>query len=118
MHPNLPEGYGCLLAPAVVDVANSTTIPVCIFNPHSNPVVIRQDSVVGQVETVKVQQTIAKHENPNEVGNDSAVRRVTLQERGGLKGNTHMSRHQAKFHKNLLPEKQLSKPLLFHSLTI
>ena len=78
MHSNLPEGYGCLLAPTVEDVAKSTTIPMCIFNPHSNPIVIRQDSVVGQVETVKVQQTIAEHENPGEVGNDSAVRRVTL----------------------------------------
>ena len=78
MHPSLPGGYGCLLAPTVVDVANTTTIPVHIFNPHSNPIVIRQDSVVGQVETVKVQQTIAKHENPNEVGNNSAARRVTL----------------------------------------
>ena len=105
MHPNLPEGYGCLLAPTVVDAANSTTIPVHIFNPHSNPIVIRQDSVVGQVETVKVQQTIAEHENPNEVGNDSAVRRVTLQETGGLKGNTHMSRCQAKFHRKSITRK-------------
>ena len=30
MHPNLPEGYGCLLALTVVDAANSTTIPVYI----------------------------------------------------------------------------------------
>ena len=105
MHPNLPEGYGCLLAPTVVDVANSTTIPVCIFNPHSNPIVIRQDSVVGQVETVKVQQTIAEHENLNEVGNDSAVRRVTLQGTGGPKGNTHISRHQAKFHRKSITRK-------------
>ena len=78
MHPNLPEGYGCLLAPTVVDVANTTKIPVCIFNPHSNPIVIRQDSVVGQVETVEIQQTVAKHENPDKVSNDSAARRVTL----------------------------------------
>ena len=34
MHPSLPEGYGCLLAPTVVDMANTTTIPVCIFNPE------------------------------------------------------------------------------------
>ena len=47
MHPNLPEGHGCLLAPTVVDVANSTAIPVHISNPHGNPIVIRQDSVVG-----------------------------------------------------------------------
>ena len=55
MHPNLPEGYGCLLAPTVVNAANTATIPVHIFNPHSNPIVIRQGSVVGQVETVEVQ---------------------------------------------------------------
>ena len=78
MNPSLPGGYGCLLAPTVVDVAYTTTIPVCIFNTHSSPIVIKQDSVVGQVETVKVQQTIAKYENPNEVGNNSAARRVTL----------------------------------------
>ena len=48
MHPNLPEGYGCLLAPTAVDTANTATIPVHIFNPHSNPVVVRQDSVVGR----------------------------------------------------------------------
>ena len=63
-----------------------------IFNPHSNSIVIRQGSVVEQVETVKVQQTIAEHENRNEVSNDSAARRVTLQDTGGLKGKTHMSR--------------------------
>ena len=105
MHPNLPEGYGCLLAPTVVDVANTTTIPVHIFNPHSNPIVIRQDSVVGQVETVKVQQTIAEYENPNEVGNDSAARRVTLHGTGGLKGRTHMSRYQAKFYRKSITRK-------------
>ena len=105
MHPSLPEGYGCLLAPTVVEVANTTTIPVHIFNPQSNPIVIRQDSVVWQVETVKVQQTIAKHENPNEVWNNSAARRVTLQETGGLKGKTHMSRCQTKFHRKSIARK-------------
>ena len=105
MHPSLPEGYGCLLAPTVVDVANITTIPVHIFNPQINPIVIRQDSVVGQLQTVKVQQTIAEHENPNEVGNDYAARRVTLQETGGLKGKIHTSRCQAKFHRKSIARK-------------
>ena len=53
MHTNLPEGYGCLLAPRVVNVVNSTTVPVHIFNPHSKPIVIRQDSVVGQAEPLR-----------------------------------------------------------------
>ena len=43
MHPSLPVGYGCLLAPTVVDATNTTTIPVHIFNPHSSPIVIKQD---------------------------------------------------------------------------
>ena len=57
------------------------------------------------METVKVQQTIAEHENPNEVGNDSAARRVTLQETGGPKGKTHMSRCQTKFHRKSITRK-------------
>ena len=52
IHPNLAEGYGCLPAPMVVNAANTTTIPVHIFNPYSKPIVIRQDSVVGQMEPV------------------------------------------------------------------
>ena len=61
MHPNLPEGYGCLLAPTVVHAANTTTVQVYIFNPHSKPIVIRQDSLVGKAEPVMVEHAIAKH---------------------------------------------------------
>ena len=60
-----------------------------------------------------MQQTIAEHENPNEVGNDSAVRRVTLQETGGLKGNTHMSRCQAKF-----PRKSITRKTAIQAPTV
>ena len=74
MHPNLPEEYGCLLAPMVVNVANITTVPMYIFNPQSKPIEIRQDSVVGQAEPIKVDHVIVKHENPSEIGNDSAAR--------------------------------------------
>ena len=45
MHPNLPEGYGCLLAPAVVNAANTTTVPVHHISPPQLTIVIRQDSV-------------------------------------------------------------------------
>ena len=40
IHSNLQEGYGCVLAPMIVDVAYSTTVPVCLFNPHSYLVVL------------------------------------------------------------------------------
>ena len=40
MHPNLPEGYVCVLAPTIGDAANRTTVPVYLFNPHSYPVLL------------------------------------------------------------------------------
>ena len=49
MHSNIPQGYGCILAATIVDVANNTNMQVCLFNPHSYPVVVRQDSIVGQM---------------------------------------------------------------------
>ena len=81
MHLNLPEGYGYLLAQMVVNAANTTSVPVHMFNPHSKPIVTRQDSVVWQVKPVKVEHAIAKHENPSEIGNDSTTRHVTLRQR-------------------------------------
>ena len=105
MHPNVPEGYGYLLAPTVVNAANTTTVPVCIFNPHNKSAVIRQDSVVWQVEPVKVEHAITKHENQSEIGNDSAARWETLRDRTEPKGKVHMSRHKAKFHRQSIARK-------------
>ena len=99
IHPNLPEGYGCLLAPMVVNAVKTTSFLVCIFNPHSKPIAMRQDSVVGQVEPVKVEHAVAKHENPSEIGNDSTMKHVTLRERIEPKGKVHMSRCQARFYR-------------------
>ena len=61
---------------------NSTTVPVCIFNPHSYPVIVRQDSVVGQVEQVDIVSTVSKCENP-EV-NYLVMRREPLNEKSTL----------------------------------
>ena len=57
MHTNLPEGYGCVLAPSMVDAAIGTMVPVHVFNPNSYLVVIRQDSVLGQVDPVELVST-------------------------------------------------------------
>ena len=78
MYLNLPEGYSCVMAPSMVDVATDTMVPVHLFNPHNYPVVIRQDSVVEQVEPVEVVSTISRCENLNEGDNFSAARRVLL----------------------------------------
>ena len=80
MHPNLPEGYSYVLAPSMVDAAIDTLVTVHMFNPHSYPVVIRQDSVVGEIEPVEVVSTILRCENANERENFSAARRVLFRE--------------------------------------
>ena len=105
MHPSFPEGYGSLLAPMVVNAANTTTVPMCLFNPHSKPIAIRQASMVGWAEPVKVENTIAKHENPSEIGNDSVVRQVTLRERSEPKDKVHPSRCQARLQRQSIARK-------------
>ena len=89
----------------VVNAANTPTVSVHIFNPHSKPIVIRQDSVGWQAEPVKVEHAIAKHENASEIGYDSAVRHVTLRERSEPNGKVPPSRCQAKFHRQSLARK-------------
>ena len=61
--------------------------------------------MVEQLEAVKVEHAIAKHENPSEIGNDSAVRWVTLRGRTEPKGKVHVSRCQAKFHRQSIARK-------------
>ena len=63
MHPNLPEEYGCVLAASSVDTAIGTMEPVHVSNPHSYPVVIKQNPMVGEAEPVKVVSTISRCEN-------------------------------------------------------
>ena len=71
MYPNLPYEYGCVLAPMIVNVANSTTMSVHLSNLHSYPVVVRKDSIVCQMEPLDVANTISRYENAKEKGNFS-----------------------------------------------
>ena len=105
MQPNLLEGYDCLLAPTVVNAANTTDAPMCIFNPHSKPIAIRQDSVIGWPEPVNMEYAMAKHENLSEIGNVSAVRCVTLRETSEPKGKVHPSRCQARLQRQSIARK-------------
>ena len=51
-----------------------------MLNLHSYPVVIRQDSVVRQLEPMEVESTIFRCENPTERDNFSAARRVLFRD--------------------------------------
>ena len=96
MHGNLPENYGCVLASTLVDAANNVMVPVRIFNPSCEPVEIKQDSVIGQAESVSVVQTISKNEDPSQVGNMSIVKRINFQKKTEIKPKTQMSRRAGK----------------------
>ena len=78
VHTNLPENYGCVLASTLVDAADNVTLPVRIFNPTCEPVQIKQDSVIGQAESVNIVNTISKTEDPSQVGNMSIVKRIAF----------------------------------------
>ena len=81
MHTNLPENYGCVLASTLVYAASNVTVQVRIFNPTCEPVQIKQDSVIGQAESVNIVNTISKSEDPIHVGNMSIVKRIAFRKK-------------------------------------
>ena len=97
MHTNLPENYGCILASTLVDAADNVTVPVRIFNPTCEPVQIKQDSVIGQAESVNIVNTISKSEDPSQVGNMSIVKRIAFRKKFEPKPNTPLSRRASKW---------------------
>ena len=90
MHTNLPENYGCMLA-------NNVTVPVRIFNPTCEPVQIKQDSVIGQAESVNIVNTISKSEDPSQVGNMSIVKRIAFRKKLEPKLTMTLSRRVSKW---------------------
>ena len=97
MHTNLPENYGCVLASTLVDAADNVTVPVRIFNPTCEPVQIKQDSVIGQAESVNIVNTISKSEDPSEVGNMSMVKRIAFRKKLEPKPTMPLSRRASKW---------------------
>ena len=41
--PGFKQRYGCMVAPAIVDVAGRTTTRVRVFNPYAEPVTMDGD---------------------------------------------------------------------------
>ena len=97
MHTNLPENYGCVLASTLVDAADNVTVPVRIFNPTCEPVQIKQDSVIGQAESVNIVNTISKSEDPSQVGNMSIVKRIAFRKKLEPKLTMSLSRRASKW---------------------
>ena len=56
--------YGCMVAPAIVDVAVQTTTKVRVFNPYTEPVTIHGDVVMANMEETSVKRVLMNEESP------------------------------------------------------
>ena len=77
--PGFRQRYGCVVAPAVVDVAGRTTTRVRVFNPYAEPVTIHGDVVMAGMEETWVKRVLMNEESPLEQYNYQPARRVLLE---------------------------------------
>ena len=62
-YPGFKQRCGCLVAPAIVDVAGQTTTKVRVFNPHTKPVTIHGDVVMASIEETSVKRVLMNEES-------------------------------------------------------
>ena len=72
------DRYPLVMASTVVNMNSSTTQKVRLLNPSSDPVSINHDSVIGRAERYEDFSVLVKSEDPTQLGNNNAVRRVQL----------------------------------------
>ena len=77
--PGFMQRYGCMVAPAVVDVAGSSTARVRVFNPYAEPVTIHGDVVMAGMEETWVRRVLVNEESPLDWYNYQLARRVMLE---------------------------------------
>ena len=58
------QRYGCMVVPAIVDVAGRTTTRVRVFNPYAEPVMIHGDVVMASMEVTSVKRVLMNEEGP------------------------------------------------------
>ena len=62
--PGFKQRYGCMLAPAIVDVAGRTTTRVRVFHPYAEPVTKHGDVVMASMEETLVKRVLINEESP------------------------------------------------------
>ena len=62
--PGFKQRYGCMVVPAIVDVAGRTTTRVRVFNPNAEPVMIHGDVVMASMEETSVKRVLMNEESP------------------------------------------------------
>ena len=61
--PGFKQKYGCMVAPAIVDVAGRTTTRVRVLNPYADPVTIHGDVVMASMEETSVKKVLINEES-------------------------------------------------------
>ena len=77
--PAFKQRYGCMVVPAVVDVAGRTTTRVRVFNPYAELVTIHGDVVMAGMEETWVRGVLVNEERPHNQYNYQPARRVMLE---------------------------------------
>ena len=62
--PRFKQRYGCMVVPAIVDVAGRTTTRVRVFNPYAEPVTIHGDVVMASMEKISEKRVLMNEESP------------------------------------------------------
>ena len=62
--PWFKQRYGCMVAPAIVDVAGQATTRVRVFNPYAEPVTVHGDVVMACMEETSVKGILINEESP------------------------------------------------------
>ena len=71
-----------MMASTVVDINSSPTQKVRLLNPSFDPVSIYQDSVIGMAERYEDLSLLVQSEDPSQINNHSAVRRIQFMNKG------------------------------------
>ena len=74
---NFKERYPLQMASTLVNINQSPTCVIRLFNPFTTEVKLRQDAVIGSAEKIeRVVSVLSSKENDKEESNFFAVRRV------------------------------------------
>ena len=78
-YPGFKQRYGCMVAPATVDVSGRTTTRVRVFNPYAEPVSIHGDVVMASMEETSAKRILINEESALDQYNCQSARRVVLE---------------------------------------
>ena len=85
--PWFKQRYGCLIAPAIVDVAGKATTRVQVFNPYAEQVTIPGDAVMASMDETSVKRMLVHEESLLDRHNYQSTQRVVLERK--LPGSSH-----------------------------